>query len=696
MVGFGLPLSRALSGVLLMTALATAACGPQIRPARFGDPEPTPTAPRLPIAREAGGPIAVAPPTPTPGVRTVDRIAGPQGPRTVAAPGGVPGGAEPVSFRFQQTPLREAAAVVLGDALGRSFVIDEGIDDRISFETASPVARADVEGAFAAVLASRGLALREDGGVLRITRAAGAGSLAVRGPSTVFRLAHLPAQQAASLLDGTVGPGRAEAIGDGLLVVRGTQAETRRVADVLATLDVDALSGVSIVQVGLREARATEVVAELESIFGVDGQGPRATALRFVPLDRLGAVIVMSRSQTLLDRAQAVIQRLDRTRLAERRLYVFSLQNRRAADVLPSLQPLFAETRPAVATASTRVRDVAADEEETVISTGAAVSRSSDALGAADAAAPRLSIDEGRNALLVHGTAAQAQEVRELLRLLDTGAMQVLIEVTIIEVTLGEDLRYGVEYALRTGRIGRFADLGFVLSNGTDRTLPPQASAPGLGIIVGNRAGPEAVIEALAGVTDVRVVSSPKLIVQDNHQAQLQIGDSVPIIVQQSASASGFAVNGDRTSQVITNAVSYRDTGVLLRVTPRISNAGVVNLDIVQEVSDVVRTTTSTIDSPTIRRRNLSTRIAVRDGGTVVIGGLIQNRTSNEQSGIPLLKDLPLLGALFSTTSNSDARTELIALLAPQVITAPEDAEALTDRMRTTFRALIDRGAVRP
>ncbi|MEO0362748.1 MAG: type II and III secretion system protein, partial [Pseudomonadota bacterium] len=181
-------------------------------------------------------------------------------------------------------------------------------------------------------------------------------------------------------------------------------------------------------------------------------------------------------------------------------------------------------------------------------------------------------------------------------------------------------------------------------------------------------------------VSDVRVVSSPKLLVRDNQSATLQVGDQVPIVTRQAV--------GTTTDSTIVNSVEYRDTGVRLTVTPRINSGGFISLEVDQEVSTVAETTTSGIDSPTISRRAVTTNVTIPSGQTVILGGLIQDSTSSGRTGIPVLNEIPLLGAAFGRRSQQAGRSELLALLRPHILSSPTQAEDVTSRLRAQFEAI--------
>jgi general secretion pathway protein D len=278
---------------------------------------------------------------------------------------------------------------------------------------------------------------------------------------------------------------------------------------------------------------------------------------------------------------------------------------------------------------------------------------------------PRVIASDETNSLLIYADGEEYEFIRDALSRLDQPVPQVLIEAILAEVTLTRDLQYGVNFRALSGD---FTGTNTATASGT-----PASVFPGFSVSwVGNSAS--AVLNSLQSRTNVRVLSAPKLVVLNNQTATLQVGDQVPIIVQQvqSVAAPGAPV---------VNNVELRDTGVILRVTPRVNDSGTVTLDISQEVSDVARTTTSGINSPTIQQRRIASVVATRSGEMVALGGLIRDRTVSGRSGIPLLSQIPILGGLFGNHSNEGSRTELIILLTPTVIRAPQDSQAIVHQL---------------
>jgi general secretion pathway protein D len=189
------------------------------------------------------------------------------------------------------------------------------------------------------------------------------------------------------------------------------------------------------------------------------------------------------------------------------------------------------------------------------------------------------------------------------------------------------------------------------------------------------------VLSALTSVTDVRVISSPQLMVLDNEAARLQVGDQVPIATQ-----SAVAVSDPEAP--IVNTIEYRDTGVILDLVPHVNASGLVTMDIIQEVSSVAKNVTSGIDSPTIQQRQVASSVAVQSGQTIILGGLIRDSKSTGSSGVPVLSEIPVLGNLFKTTTDDSERTELIILLTPRAVRNGQDARDVTEELRRRMPAV--------
>lgn len=604
----------------------------------------------------------------------------------------------PLHLRFTDAPVSAVVDAVLGDMLGLPHSVDPSLQGLVSIDSGRELSPREAVRLLESVLAGQGAAMLRtgDGGIAVVPAAGAARTLGLATPSTpgqavsVLPLRHIQADVAQALVAPLVKNGVVTVEPRlGLLLVSGPAAERLAAADLLRGFDVDWMAGRSVGLFPLTQAGPAPVARELLAILGQEGEQGDGS-LRVLPVDRLNAVLVIAADAGTLDQAAAWVRRLDGGGADTPRLHVFSLANADAGKVSQLLNRLFGGAtgtqspvpsgRP-VASLSTpqgnagggtasRLSAIAADAG------GAAPVRDDSTGGGGDAV--RIIADPANNAILVHANAAQAEIVGEAVRKLDVAPSQVLIEATIAEVTLNDQLRYGVQSFFRGD--GGDVQGGFTLNNSTS-SLRPTTQVPGFNLVFSNNGDPRVVLSALDAVTDVRVVSSPQVVVMDSQVAQLLVGDRVPILTRTAQSV-------DNPDAPIVSQVEYVNTGVILRVVPRISQSGKVTMEVYQEISNVSGTRNSGNLTPTISQRQITSNVAVDSGQTVVLGGLISEEQQAGRDGIPVLSSLPGVGALFGEKRTSSVRTELVVFITPRVIRDEREAEAVTAEMVSRLRSI--------
>jgi general secretion pathway protein D len=617
-----------------------------------------------------------------------------------------------ITLNVVDAELREVVRLVLQDALGVNYVIDPAVGGRITVQTMRPLPADDLVAVLDAVLRMNGAALVRAGDlykVVPIDQAVTSGPVPDVGPVPdagdpgfgvrVVPLRFVAANELAPVLAPFAPPGGAIEVDPArnLLLLAGLPDQLATLTNLVSIFDVDWLQGMSFGLFPLDNAPAAELVAELQEIFSNLEGGPLAGLVRFVPIERLNAVLVVSSQPGYLTEAETWIDRLDRVGEGEEpRIFVYSVQNARATSLAEVLSEMFgartttvegasllAPGEEAVELSTTSAFDPDAAETETTeegdvelpLRAGPPPGEplTAEPIGPEDAEI-RIIADDTTNALVIRATPREYEKIREALDELDILPLQVLIEATIAEVTLTDELRYGVEWFFRSG------DFEFSFTPSATALLP----VGGFQGIFDSGNDVRLVLQALDAITDVNVVSSPQLMVLDNQTARIQVGDQVPISVQSATSVI------DPDSPVV-NSIEYRDTGVILLVTPRVNQSGLVIMEIQQEISNVVDAPTTTISeeaSPTINQRQINSTVAILSGETVALGGLIQDQRERAQSGIPFLSRLPIVGALFRTRANNVTRTELLVLITPSVVENPARARAVTDELRRRLRSL--------
>ncbi len=298
----------------------------------------------------------------------------------------------------------------------------------------------------------------------------------------------------------------------------------------------------------------------------------------------------------------------------------------------------------------------------------------------------RIIPNEQNNALVIYATQREEDTVEAMLRKLDILPLQVRIDAVIAEVTLNHTLQYGTQFFFKSGGInGILSNVEQTLNTANLSASQFATGFPGFVIGGSGLGGAPFAINALQAVTTVHVLSSPQLLVLDNQSARLQVGNVVPYLSQTSQSTL-------TSNAPVVNSVNYQPTGVILEVTPRVNSGGLVTMDVAQEVSDVATTvTTEGLNSPTFLERNVTSRVVVQDGQTIGLAGLIRDSDTRGNSGLPWLKNIPVLGLLAGSQNNQRVRTELLVLITPHVIHDQRDARALTEDLR---EQLINSAAV--
>lgn len=592
-----------------------------------------------------------------------------------------------ISLNFVDVELQEFVRVIFDEVLRETVIIDPNLKGRVTLRTSSPVSRSSALDLIRQTLNANGASLTGAGNTYRVTaRSDRKGEGRRLGDSVrIVPVRHISTDEAKAALAPFVQSGTeiTTAAHASYISIAGAPAELDNLEQVLTTLDVDQLRGMSFGLFPLHDANATAVANELTQVLGAPND---ARSFRSLPITRMNAVLVISSQPGRLSEARKWISRLDRADRDGRKIYVYPVQNRRAADIARILNAMLGN--PKADRAEPRERSIAPQLTPQI---GGSSSRPSNAVlpaiqpmppatepdpgdvvstisTASKSQRPQVNADQATNSLVVSATVDEWKIIEGALRRLDVMPPQVLIEATIAEVRLNNSLRHGVRWYLASG------NHGITLTGSDTGSLSPVF--PGFNYAFGIPSA-RVVLSALEQITDVEIISSPALTVLDNQVAKLQVGDQVPVATRSATSV----VNPDAP---IVNDIELKDTGIILTVTPRVNASGLVMLDIAQEVSDVVPTTSSTLNSPTIRQRRIGSSVAVRSGMEIVLGGLISAGRTRTNDGIPALMQIPVIGNLFKSQAVADVgRTELIVILRPTVMGNSADIRHITNEIKS-------------
>ena len=649
-------------------------------------------------------------------------------------------------LNFENTPVATVAKVVLGDILGTGYTIDPRVQGTVSLVSVKPVPKSDIIFVLENALRLSGVVLVRDTAGYRLTPigdAVGSGRVDAVASSpepgygvSVVPLQYVSAQTVLKLMDSfATKPGMVRADSTrNILLIQGSGAERRAAVDTALSFDVDWMRGQSVGIYPITNSAPEPIIAELEKIMDSGESGLSQNVIKFQAVGRLNAVMVVSRKPALLRTAATWIKRLDNADPGRTSVHVYHVKYGEARQIARVLTEMFvggsssasldtagSQIAPGSGTSSTSSADrlslngnsngssssTFGPRSQSGIGTstpsgfGAMQSAANTTSGSASLDAPtagaggkpvlqgvRITADTVNNTLLIYADQENYRIIETTLQQVDQPQLQVAIDATIAEVTLNNELSYGVQFYLTSHNLGLKPDQGSALN--TQSTSAPAAAAagtvanafinrafPGFNFLIGSESQPSAILDALHTVTGVKVLSNPSLVVVNNQVATLQVGDVVPV-----STGSATVLT---TSNTVVNTIDYRNTGIILRVSPRINVNGNVRLDVEQEISNVSPTTAASL-TPTVSERKVKSSISVATGQTVLLAGLISEQQNTDRNGIPLLDQIPGLGDAFSHQDKKSVRTELIIFIRPQIIRDGTDAHFVAEELRSKLR----------
>lgn len=625
------------------------------------------------------------------------------------------------SFNFEGESLQAVVKAILGDMLGQSYSIAPGVQGTVTVATQKPVGAAGALSLLEQVLAQNGARMVYSDGRYNIVPAdqalqngavprTGAPALARGFESRVVPLRYIAAGEMEKILKPYARPGAIVSV-DGarnLITIAGSRAELENYLRTIQVFDVDWMSSMSVGVFPLQSGRAVDVVQDLERVFGEQGKTPVAGMFRFMPLESSNAVMVITPQASYLDEIRQWIDRIEGGS-GDNQLFSYELKYIKARDLADRLAEVFGGSgggrdeagalMPGVQATDLRSGGGDARAQDAMTADAGAQGASAGGLGQG-AALPQARAGNGRvtlkvggaevgvsavedtNSLLVRASPAQWKSIRDVIERLDVMPMQVQIEAQVVSVALKGALQYGVSWYFDNALAGQ----GLPYPTGRNSfgthagSLSPMASGGGNLLswtFLGSSAA--AIIQALDNVTDVRTLSSPSVFTQNNKEAVLNVGQRIPV-----ASVS-FNPAGGTTGTY--SQVQYLDTGIILKVRPRITRDGMVFLDIVQEVSKPTGTADAN-GNVRIDTSKVTTSAVAPSGETIVLAGLISDGSNRSSTGVPGLSRIPIVGSLFGQQGSEKTRDELVVLITPTVVRNPLEARNLTDEYGRRFRAL--------
>jgi len=651
---------------------------------------------------------------------------------------------EGVEINFDGADIGTVAKTLLGDVLQLNFVVDPRVQGNITLASVGPIARKDVLPAFESALRMQNAAVVRDGKFLKIVpvaEASGQAAVSVGAGQPGFGVSIIPlrytsAATVAKTAENFLSKAGAIRVDQArnLLLVQGTAAERESAIDVISTFDVEWLRNQSVGVYPLKSTSPETMIQELERVFETSEGGSGQGVVRFQPISRMNAVMVVTKNPTYLKQTTQWVQRLDRSDTSGTTLRTYRLKYGNATQIAKVLNDIFPTQRSGT-TADSPTSQIApgtnagesrldaltknargsgsasqsgsssqsASKNGTATTIAAAFEsfadrKSSDAdpPGATQASFSsgagairgafqnlRITADTLNNAIVVYSNQEDYRVVERAVRDIDRPRLQVAIEATVAEVTLTDDLAYGVQYFLTSKDVGLNRDKGSAVLTAAQSAA--QAALinrvlPGFNLLLGHEAQPRVILNALQTITEVKVLSSPSIVALDNQPALLQVGDEVPI-----TTSTGTLLTN--SSAPVVNTIELRNTGVILKVLPHVNSNGTIQLEVDQEISNVVNPDQQTL-TPTIAQRRVHSTVSVTSGQMVLLGGLISEREQKNQSGLPGLRQIKVLGDLFGSTDGTKQRSEIIIFIRPQIVRNSLDARAVTEEFRDKLQSM--------
>ena len=646
-------------------------------------------------------------------------------------------------LNFENTPVATVAKVVLGDILGVGYTLDPRVQGTVSLASVRPVPKTEILYVLENALRLNGTTLVRDAASYQLVPtgdAIGAGNVDAAGSApepgygiSVVPLQYVSATTILNLLDSfALKPGTVRADpGRNILLIQGSGAERRTAVDAALSFDADWMRGQSVGVFPIVNGNPEPIVAELEKIMDTGEHGLGQNVVKFQTVSRMNAIMVITRKPTLLRTAATWIKRLDSANAARNSVHVYRVKYGEARQMARVLSDMFigssgnaldvpsnelapgssasansnidrlsagSSPQPGANTSLVANRGFGGSAAPTTTDAPASTGSSLDTHSSSAGGKPlmdgvRITPDTTNNTLLIYADRENYRLIESTLRQCDRPQLQVAIDATIAEVTLNDALSYGVQTFLTSKNLGLKSDQGSVLNSTATSAPTTIASAagsvtnaflnralPGFNFLIGSESQPSAILDALHTLTDVKVLSNPSLVVIDNQVATLQVGDQVPV---STGSATVLTTNN-----TVVNTIDYRNTGIILRVAPRVNENGNVRLEIEQEISSVSPATAGSL-TPTVAQRKVKSSVSVAGGQTVLLAGLISETHQGSHSGLPGLDQLPSVGDLFSHNDRSTTRTELIIFIRPQIIRDGTDAHYVAEELRSKLRGTV-------
>jgi general secretion pathway protein D len=592
-------------------------------------------------------------------------------------------GAADITLNFDQIPLPAFIQAVYGTALKRTISIDPAVASRkdlVTFRSGKPLTATEAESSARMVLKGYGVAVQDIPGLTRVVpdnsnagylpeirrgRALPDSPLPLRPVFQMVELQAVRSIEVSSYLRTLFGEKLrfTEDAARNALLLSGNGDDVQAALDAIQVLDQPLFKGRNSVRLTPAIWSADELAKRLTEILTQEGYAVGTAAagglqfpITLLPVSGINSVIVFAQSPEIIKHVTEWAAVLDKPaeKTVGRSYFSYQVRNTDASRLAETVQQLLTGqlARPAPTTQATN----------------------SGSAPAAPVASGGVVVDKATNTILFKASGEDYTDIIRLLRELDRAARQVLIEVTVAQVDLTDSMTLGVDWIFRS-----LNNSGLNISQlggNTGGQVTSFGGFTGFAVTQLDRLGqPRAVLNALASDNKITLLSNPSIIARNGETANIQVGSSVPILTSQQT-------NSSTGGSGLISTVQYRDVGTILNIKPVIHSSDQVDMEVTQEVSSVASNATGGINSATIKKNSLTTKLTLKHGSTYILGGLISNDVDRTKSGVPFLKDLPIVGQAFSKTTSINRRNELVMLITPYIMSDDGEARAVTDAFR--------------
>ena len=616
-------------------------------------------------------------------------------------------------FNFNAAPVGDVIQA-FASILNLNYLLDDKINGNITLFLNEHLNRRELFSLFQQILQLSNAYTSYESGILKISPVEDSSRTAELSKTSdlelgVFRLKNVKAKETAAQLNQFLSKGvkAIEAESQNMLLILDTKPTLAKIKLLVSQLDQPVRYNWSKMVMPCRNIPASRLADELSEILPVIGfsvninsEKPDPEAIQLVSVPRLEIIVASAANHEALEELGRWMAILDRSEVGEQeRVFVYNILNGKADELVSALTVIFPVESSMIAadksgtgtTANTANSVTSASSVKKNVNSGKK-NKSSDSedSGSVFDTPVKVFADAIHNRLVIRTTPRTYAMVKALLNRLDSIPAQVLLQALVVDVSLNDSIKFGVEFMMQGG--GKVTTSG-----GTNYTgLVPgngQQSQDGGKIWLFNTKNPEekfGYINALAGQTDIKVISSPQVLVISHTEAELSVGNKVPVVNSEITNTQSIISAEDNSSTNLVRNIQYLDTGVILKITPHVTKGGRITIDLDQTVSEADENKTSGIDSPIIKEQKLKTSMSIRDGQTIICGGLIREKISDSLSTLPIIGSIPFVRRLIGDTNVSTERTEMLVLITGHIITEKTKLDELLKRYKDAVDSLMD------